>query len=323
MALKLGIVGVGVIARSQHLPVIAHSEAFDLVAVASRNAGVDCVANYRSLAEMLEGSPEVEAVSLCTPPAVRAHDARLALCAGRHVMLEKPPGATISEVHELAAIARKQGVTLQTTWHSRHAAGVEPARAWLAARTVRSVEIEWREDIRVWHPGQDWILEPGGMGVFDPGINALSIITHILPRAFALTKARLEVPANSQAPIAADLTFADSGGAPIHAAFDFLQTGQQTWDIRVKTDDGLLELSGGGAELRINGAASPSGGPDLLRGEYDSLYARFAELIACGESEVDIRPLEHVADAFMLGERVETAPFDFQADINQLRRHPS
>ena len=311
MTLKLGIVGVGVIARSQHLPVIAQSPAFDLVACASRHAGVDGVANYRSLAEMLEGSPEVEAVSLCTPPAARAHDARVALRAGRHVMLEKPPGATISEVHELAALAREQGVTLQATWHSRHAAGVEPARAWLAGRTVRSVEIEWREDIRVWHPGQDWILAPGGMGVFDPGINALSIVTHILPHSFALTAARLGFPANRQAPIVADLTFVDSAGAPIHAAFDFLQTGPQTWDIRIETDDGRLELSSGGAELRINGVEPPPAGPDVLRGEYDSLYALFARLVARGESDVDLRPLEHVADAFMLGERVETAPFEF------------
>jgi D-galactose 1-dehydrogenase len=26
------------------------------------------------------------------------------------------------------------------------------------------------------------VFEPGGMGVFDPGINALSILTEILPR---------------------------------------------------------------------------------------------------------------------------------------------
>jgi D-galactose 1-dehydrogenase len=43
------------------------------------------------------------------------------------------------------------------------------------------VNVIWREDVRVWHPGQDWIWQPGGLGVFDPGINALSIITHILP----------------------------------------------------------------------------------------------------------------------------------------------
>jgi hypothetical protein len=43
------------------------------------------------------------------------------------------------------------------------------------------VEIVWHEDVRKWHPGQQWIWEPGGFGVFDPGINALSIATRIFP----------------------------------------------------------------------------------------------------------------------------------------------
>src|SRR3546814_4182786 len=93
-------------------------------------------------------------------------------------MLEKPPGATLSEVHALEALARKQGRTLFATWHSREAAAVEPARALLATRKIRSVRVEWKEDVRHWHPGQAWIWEPGGLGVFDPGINALRSEEH-------------------------------------------------------------------------------------------------------------------------------------------------
>jgi D-galactose 1-dehydrogenase len=93
------------------------------------------------------------------------------------------------------------------------------------------VRIDWREDVRVWHPGQTWIWEAGGLGVFDPGINALSIATAILPRPFFLTGATLHVPENCQSPIQAELDFVDAAGAPIRAEFDFLQTGPQSWDI--------------------------------------------------------------------------------------------
>src|SRR5690606_40163452 len=65
--------------------------------------------------------------------------------------------------------------------HSRMALAVAAARRWLADRTIHEGRITWREDLRKWHPGQDWILDAGGMGVFDPGINALSILTEILP----------------------------------------------------------------------------------------------------------------------------------------------
>jgi D-galactose 1-dehydrogenase len=310
MSIKLGLVGIGVIARSQHLPVIAASDTFDLVAAASRHASVDGVRNFTSLPDLISGAPEVEAVALCTPPIVRAHDARLALKAGRHVLLEKPPGTTLSEVHELIALAEEHKVTLFASWHSRHARAVAPARAWLRGRTLRSVDVNWREDIRVWHPGQDWILAPGGLGVFDPGINALSILTQILPAPFALRAARLGFPGNRQAPIGAELSFTDTNGAPINAVFDFLQTGPQTWDIRAETDDGTLVLSQGGAIAHINGVEMALE-PDGAHGEYAGLYAHFAELIAQGRSDVDLAPLTHVADAFMLGERVTAPDFFF------------
>ena len=58
--------------------------------------------------------------------------------------------------------------------------------------------------MRRWHPGQAWIWEPGGFGVFDPGINALSIATSIFA-PFFLTAARLDFPENRDAPIAAAL----------------------------------------------------------------------------------------------------------------------
>src|SRR3546814_15502820 len=96
-------------------------------------------------------------------------------------MLEKPPAATTTEICALADHARARGVTLFATWHSREAAGVAGARDWLSGKRIRAAHIRLKEDIRRWHPGQEWILDAGGFGVFDPGINALSIMTAILP----------------------------------------------------------------------------------------------------------------------------------------------
>src|SRR5579862_5513997 len=123
---------------------------------------------------MLKAMPTIEAVALCTTPQVRSALSRSALLQGKHVLLEKPPGVTVSEVLDLIKLAERQGVSLFASWHSRHAPGVEPARTWLAGRTARRVTVTWKEDVRVWHPGQRWIWEAGGLGVFDPGINALS-----------------------------------------------------------------------------------------------------------------------------------------------------
>jgi len=301
--IRLALVGLGKIARDQHLPSIAADPRFELVAVVSRNAELDGVAHFTALADLLASDVAVDAVALCTPPQPRHALAHLALAAGKHVMLEKPPGATLSEVEDLRQAAAERSLTLQTTWHSRYALGVEPAREWLAERAVKAVRINWKEDVRVWHPGQDWIWEAGGLGVFDPAINALSIVTRILPRPFFLSKGVLHVPENRQSPIQAELDFRDAAGAPIRAELDFLQTGPQSWDIEVDTDDGQLKLTHGGAKLYIDGQLIQEG-PDR---EYPGLYDAFAKLIADGASDVDVSPLRHVADAFLLSERV-TAP---------------
>ncbi|MSU88003.1 gfo/Idh/MocA family oxidoreductase [Rhodobacteraceae bacterium 2CG4] len=306
MAYKLALVSVGTIARTQHIPSIEGSDRFELVAAVSRNAQVEGVPTHVTQAAMLAAHPEVEVVSLCMPPAARFDYAAEAIAAGRHVMMEKPPGATVAECFELRRLADAAGVTIFATWHSREAAQVDAARDWLKDRTLTSLRITWKEDVRHWHPGQEWIWQPGGLGVFDPGINALSILTAILPDPVHVEKAVLEFPANKGTPIAARLSFRHPAGAEVSAVFDWRQTGPQTWDIDVETDAGTLGLSKGGAELRIDGALVETAGD----AEYPRLYARMADLIDRGESDTDYGPMIHVADAFALGERRVVAAFE-------------
>jgi D-galactose 1-dehydrogenase len=302
---KIALVGIGKIARDQHVPTLAANADWELAATVSRSGTVDGVESHTDFAAMLTARPDIGVVSLCMPPVPRYNYAEAALLAGRHVMLEKPPGATLAEVHALQALADARGLSLFATWHSRMAEAVAPAKAWLAGKSVVRAHITWREDVRKWHPGQDWVFEPGGMGVFDPGINALSILTDILPAPVHLTAATLEFPANRQTPIAAALTF--SGG--VTADFDWRQIGPQTWDIVVETTGGQLALRMGGNRLEINGVAVS--GADTIMGEYPALYAQMARLVAVGASDVDLAPMVHVADAMTLGRRVVVDAFDF------------
>ena len=304
--IKAGLVGLGKIARDQHLPAIEKTDGIELVAVASRNAQADGVNNYPTLDAMLAGEPDLDAVILCQPPQVRYEAARAAILAGKHVFLEKPPGATVTEVEALITLARAQGVSLYASWHSRHAAAVAQAKALMAQRKVTGVSIEWREDVRHWHPGQPWIWEAGGFGVFDPGINALSILTEIMPEPVTMLSASLEVPANKHAPIAASLKMASASGAPIDAAFDWRQTGKQTWDIAVETQEGKLLLSEGGNRLTVDGEVMVQA-PDA---EYPDMYRQFVQLVQDGAIDADTTPLRLVADAFLCGEHCPTAAFE-------------
>lgn len=297
--IRLAVIGMGKIARDQHLPAIAASEAFVLAATASPDGGgVPGIPHAPSLAELLAADPAVDAVVLCTPPQSRYELAALALAHGLHVFLEKPPGATCSEVDILREQARACGLTLLASWHSRFAAGVEPARAWLADREIRHVSVVWHEDVRIWHPRQAWIWEAGGFGVLDPGINALSILTQVLPRPLRVTQATLSFPANRAAPIAASISFRDTAGAPVVMDLDWRKAGEAIWDITVESDAGLLKLQRGGAVL-----SQPSSTEQLDSREYPALYAHFAQLIRSARSDVDSTPLRLVADVFLRADR--------------------
>jgi D-galactose 1-dehydrogenase len=89
--------------------------------------------------------------------------------------------------------------------------------------------------------------------------------------------------------------------------FDWRQTGPQTWDIEVETEAGLtLKLTHGGSCLEIGGRLMVQKDP----AEYQGIYRRFDALLTIGHSEVDDAPFRLVADAFMVGKRVQVDAFE-------------
>lgn len=307
--LRIAIIGYGKIAHDQHAPAILADPRFALAAtVSSKPEPHPGVPSFKTHQQMLRAITDLDAVAIATPPSVRYAIARDCLVAGRHVLLEKPPGVTLGEVEELARVADEREASLFTAWHAQHAPAVAAAAEMLAGQRVAAMDIVWREDVRKWHPGQQWIWEPGGFGVFDPGINALSIASRIFPGALFVRHADLLLPENRQAPIAAMLTLASpAADGELTAAFDWRHQGGEAWTIAVRTADGLLvTLSEGGAKLALDGDAVAVEGPP----EYPALYRRFVDLIDERRSEVDLAPLRLAADAFLVGRRIIVEPFE-------------
>jgi D-galactose 1-dehydrogenase len=308
---RIGIVGLGKIAADQHVPAIrANPEKFDLVAVSSQRGITleDAPHAFTTHQDLLAGTPDLDAVAICTPPGPRHAIARDVLEAGKHVLLEKPPAATLSEFEDLIGIAERAQKVLFATWHAQFNAGVDEARRRLAGKTVRRLQVTWKEDVRKWHPGQTWIWAAGGFGIFDPGINALSIVTTILPEPVFVRSAELQFPANADAPIAATIEFSTGrAGEVMRGEFDWRQTGDQIWDIVVETEGGLpLTLSEGGRRLAVGGRTVV----DEPSQEYPAIYHRFADLLDQNRTDAQDAPLRLVADAFLVGRRVTVAAFE-------------
>ncbi len=306
--LNVGIVGFGQIARVQHAPALAASHGLRLAAIANPipAQGAPDVPVYASLAEMLEREPELDAVALCTPPQIRYGLARQALDAGRHVLLEKPPAATPAEIADLARHADGLGLTLFTAWHSLFSAAVDQARIILAERGVQGMRMEWKEDHHKWHPGVDWFWQPGGMGAFDSAINAFSILVEVMPEPLFVRTARFVIPEGAHTPMQAQVEYATpSSNTGFSSDHGWDQQDGETWTIDwTLRDGGHLTLERGGARLLLGERLLVEAQDE----EYPRLYAHFETLLRQGRSDVEIRPLQLVADAFMLASREAGPP---------------
>lgn len=294
----IGIIGFGKIAADQHVPAIAANPRLQLLGTSSRSVAgpAPCFTDWRELVGKTAG---LEAVAITTPPGPRMEIAAECAAAGLHVLMEKPPTATLSEAEALVGL--KSDVTMFASWHARQNPAVPAAADLLAGKRIASMRIIWHEDVRKWHPGQDWIWDPGGFGVFDPGINAFSIATKIFPGSLFVREAELSFPENSETPIAADIEFASNvAEGPLRCSLDWRRTEGEEWTIAIRTSEGTeLRLEGGGSRLLLDGAEQTI--EDA--GEYPDLYRHFVNLIDERRSHVDVAPLRLVADCLLVGRR--------------------
>ncbi len=310
MTKAIALIGIGEVAKSQHIPAIHQSGEWELAATVSPVDSVSGIHNFTSVGELLSARPDISTVAICTPPAPRTEIAMQCIQHGKHVLLEKPPAVTVGECKELIDQAAMFGVSLYASWHSRESSAVDAARNWLADTELQTIEVQWEEDVRIWHPDQEWIWQPGGFGVFDPGINALAILTEILPWEITIAAALLVIPANRDTAIAATLELATRNRILGQASFDWRRRGGQIWDIRITSDKGRLVLSEGGTQLTINGVGKTTAGFSVpLQGEYPRIYRRFSDLIASGTSDFDFKPLQLVEEALSLAVRTSAEAF--------------
>jgi len=316
MTISIGIVGLGQIARKRHVPTIMANAGFTLAGLADLGGG-EAVAGLPIYTDhqAMFAACALDAVAICTPPAARFAIARDALLAGKHVLLEKPPAATMGEAEALVQLAARSGRVLYASWHSqcnRAVAqcnrAVEAARLFLADKHLAKLRVDWHEDFRVYHPDQAWIWQADGLGVFDMAINALSVISRLFAAPPFVQSAELHIAANHAAPLAAKLRFGSLDGAgPLELHANWGHVGPDQRELRMTTRCGHeVALLDSGGTLVIDGKVTVQ----EVREEYPMLYARFAELVLSGQSEADLTPLQMTLDALALGKRVALPRFE-------------
>src|SRR5262249_23622393 len=116
-----------------------------LTAFASRYGIPRCVASLQAILAM----PDVDVVSICTPPNLHCEQVIAALRAGKHVICEKPFMASLAELDLVEAEEKKSQGRVMPIFQYRFGDGIAKVKhvidSGLAGRAyVSAIETAWR-----------------------------------------------------------------------------------------------------------------------------------------------------------------------------------
>lgn len=184
--LRVAIIGLGGIARDQHLPawggvknaiVVAAAEpvAATLNHVADEFEIPTRVADYRRLLD----DPSIDLVDICVPSALHAEVTLAALAAGKHVLCEKPMATRRADAQAMLNAWRVSGKKLMIGQHLRFDPGAIALRAYLAQNPLGHVyysRAQWLRRRRLpARPGFTSKALSGGGALFDIGVHVLDL----------------------------------------------------------------------------------------------------------------------------------------------------
>ena len=111
--IRLGLVGCGAfarfsMARYRSLPGVTIQAVADIDPAAATRAAAELAA-HAVPPEAVLSAGDIDLVYLATPPATHFAQAKAALEAGKHVLVEKPMGTTVADAEALAALAASRG----------------------------------------------------------------------------------------------------------------------------------------------------------------------------------------------------------------------
>ncbi|MGH7203479.1 MAG: Gfo/Idh/MocA family protein [Candidatus Levyibacteriota bacterium] len=246
---NIGLIGLGNIGRVHYEALTQFPQTnFNVVAVSDTNLsdqakgliGSD-VGIYTNYKELLD-NPEVIAVSINTPPNTHFQLATDALNAGKHVLVEKPPALTEEECQRMIDLATKKDKVLFMAFHARYNAAVEAAKRELANKNVTGVDIKYAEYALNYHQPDGWIFNPdiaGGGVLMDSGINALSIITAVLPNIrFEPSSAHFEQSDDFKVETRAEIDLAFGKEGKGHMSMDWMHKGPEIRQVTFSTNAG-------------------------------------------------------------------------------------
>lgn len=163
-SIGVAVVGTG-FGEKIHIPGFKAHHRTDVVAVYHRDrTQAQAIAERHGIphacdtVEAVVALPQVQAVSIATPPFAHHPMAKVVLQAGKHLLLEKPTALNVQEAQELHALAQQQGVAAVMDFEFRFIPAWQRLAELLQENYVgqkRLIKIDWIAGSRA-NPERAW-----------------------------------------------------------------------------------------------------------------------------------------------------------------------
>ena len=299
MALKIGLVGCGIVSGYGHLPAIHASTDWELHAIADIKPDVvarvrehyrpaHAFTDYRELLAL----PDLDAVAIATHMDTHAEIAIAAAERGLHVLCEKPMARGEGECRDMVAAARKAGVLLAVNFNSRSGSIYRKVKEIIrsgALGKLRVTRILLIWSAHQWQPPErlEKFMQGGGP-VVDSAVHFFETVRWFTGAEFARIDATGAVipPYDNPQHVVAACSLTDGSIALVEAGWIYCKhtkTDDGLFQIDVIGDDGTVSYHSQSNTLRVflKDSTEVSEFTDSDK-HFEFVYAKLAESVRCG-----------------------------------------
>ncbi len=191
----VGIIGTGVIAETHLKAYLSLSDRCQVVALCDifsekaqsmkEKYGLDAAEVYEDYNEMLK-RPDLDLVSICTPPFTHLPASIACMRAGKHVLVEKPMALSLAECDEMIAVQKETGTYLGVVCQNRFTKDNQTLKALIDSKIAGRVLFGQVESF--WYRGHSyydlwwrgtWEKEGGGC-IINHGVHQIDLLNWIM-----------------------------------------------------------------------------------------------------------------------------------------------
>lgn len=226
--MRLGIVGCSEIAFRRFMPAVEEIGDIEVVAVAEeydqsklepfcKEYNIEGMSSFEQLIQR----EDIDLLYVPQPPALHYEWARLALLAGKHVLIEKPSTIQYADSKELVRLASEKGLALHENYMFQYHSQIEQIKNMVSegiVGEVRNIRCDFGFPMRAENDFR-YNKQLGGGALLDAGGYTVKLATLFLGKTIQVDAATLNRQPGFEVDMYGNVQFSNSNGEVCQASF--------------------------------------------------------------------------------------------------------